>query len=100
LGDYATWAGDELGVVVAAESEEIAEEALRLAEVQWEVLPFVLDPQVAMQPGAPVLHPEITGNNVLPGDEVGGADAFVVKGDVEEGFAACRPRYWPSRPRS
>jgi CO/xanthine dehydrogenase Mo-binding subunit len=88
LGDYATWAGDEVGVAVAAESEEIADEALRLVEVQWEVLPFVLDPQVAMQPGAPVLHPEITGNNVLPGDEVGGPDAFVAKGDVEEGFAA------------
>ena len=43
LGDYACWVGEELGAVVAAESEEIAEEALRLIEVDWEVLPFVLD---------------------------------------------------------
>ena len=31
LGDHVTWAGDEAGAVVAAESEEIAEEALRLS---------------------------------------------------------------------
>ena len=57
LGDYAAWAGDEVGVAVAAESELIAEQALRLVEVEWEVLPFVLDPLAAMQPGAPVIHP-------------------------------------------
>jgi len=44
LGDYAAWAGDEVGVAVAAESELIAEQALRLVDVEWEVLPFVLDP--------------------------------------------------------
>ena len=53
LGDYACWVGDEVGAVVAAESEAIAEEALRLIEVDWEVLPFVLDAEEAMKPGAP-----------------------------------------------
>ena len=88
LGDYGTWAGDELGVVVAAESEMIAEQALRLLEVQWEPLPFVLDPIEAMKPGAPVLHPQIAEHNVLPPDPVGGPDVFLSKGDVELGFAA------------
>jgi len=88
LGDYGTWAGDELGVVVAAESEMIAEQALRLLEVQWEPLPFVLDPLDAMKPGAPVLHPQIAEHNVLPPDPVGGPDVFLSKGDVELGFAA------------
>ena len=88
LGDYGTWAGDELGVVVAAESEMIAEQALRLLEVQWEPLPFVLDPLEAMKPGAPVLHPQIAEHNVLPPDPVGGPDVFLSKGDVEQGFAA------------
>ena len=88
LGDYGTWAGDELGVVVAAESEMIAEQALRLLEVQWEPLPFVLDPLDAMKPGAPVLHPQIAEHNVLPPDPVGGPDVFLSKGDVEQGFAA------------
>jgi xanthine dehydrogenase molybdenum-binding subunit len=51
-------------------------------------LPFVLDPLEAMQPGAPVLHPQIAEHNVLPPDPVGGPDVFLSKGDVEQGFAA------------
>jgi xanthine dehydrogenase molybdenum-binding subunit len=88
LGDYATWAGDEVGVAIAADTEKIAEQALRLVEIEWEQLPFVLDPLEAMQPGAPVIHPEIAEHNVLPPDPVGGPDVFLCKGDVEQGFAA------------
>lgn len=88
LGDYGTWAGDEVGVAVAAESEMIAEQALRLVEVEWEQLPFVLDPIEAMKPGAPVLHPEIAEKNVLPPDPVGGPDVFLNKGDVDRAFAS------------
>ena len=87
LSDYACWVTDEVGAVVAAESEEIAEEALKRIEVSWEVLPFVLDPLEAMKPGAPLVHPEITQNNILPKEPVGGADIFVNKGDVDRGFA-------------
>jgi len=87
LGDYACWVGDEVGAVVAAESEQIAEEALRLIEVDWEVLPFVLRAEEAMKPGAPVLHPEIAPQNVMPEDEVGGPHRFVDKGDVERALA-------------
>ena len=53
LGSHARWVGDEVGAVVAAESEEIAEQALRLIKVDWDVLPFVLDPVDAMAPGGP-----------------------------------------------
>jgi CO/xanthine dehydrogenase Mo-binding subunit len=88
LGDYATWAGDEVGVAIAAESEQIAEQALKLVEVDWEVLPYVLDPLSAMRPDAPVIHPEITNSNVLPPDPVGGPDVFLNKGDVDQAFAA------------
>jgi xanthine dehydrogenase molybdenum-binding subunit len=66
VGDYACWAGDELGVAVAEESELIAEQALWLVDVEWDALPFVLDPLSAMQPGAPIIHPEIAAHNVLP----------------------------------
>jgi len=52
------------------------------------VLPYVLDPLSAMEPGAPVIHPEITKSNVLPPDPVGGPDVFLDKGNVDEGFAA------------
>jgi CO/xanthine dehydrogenase Mo-binding subunit len=88
LGDYAVWVGDEVGVAVAAETEALAEEALRLVKVEWEVLPFVLEAQEAMKPGAPVLHPEIAPRNVLPPDPVGGPDVFVDKGNVADALAA------------
>ena len=87
LGEYATWAGDEVGVAVAAISEPIAEQALELIEVEWEVLPFVLDPVAAMQSEAPVIHPEIALTNILPPDPIGGPDVFLNKGDVEVGFS-------------
>jgi CO/xanthine dehydrogenase Mo-binding subunit len=87
LGDYACWVGEELGAVVAAESEEIAEEALRLIEVDWEVLPFVLDAYEAMKPGAPVVHPDIAPDNVMPEDPIGGPNVFVNKGDADRGLA-------------
>lgn len=41
---------------VAADSDEIAEAALDLIEVQYEQLPYVTDPVEATRPGAPVLH--------------------------------------------
>jgi xanthine dehydrogenase molybdenum-binding subunit len=82
LDDHVCWVGDEAGVVVAAESEAVAEEALRRIVVDWEVLPFVLDPLEAMRPGAPAVHPDIAPANVLPADEVGGPDVFVDKGDA------------------
>ncbi|HAT72116.1 MAG TPA: hypothetical protein DCS63_04800 [Elusimicrobia bacterium] len=87
LGDRARWVTDEVGAVVAAESEEIAEEALRLIKVDWEVLPFVLDPMAAMKPGAPLLHPDIAPRNILPKDVVGGSDVFVDKGNTDKDFA-------------
>jgi CO/xanthine dehydrogenase Mo-binding subunit len=87
LGDYACWVGEELGAVVAAESEEIAEEALRLIEVDWEVLPFVLDAYEAMKPGAPAVHPDIAPDNVMPEDPIGGPNVFVDKGEVDRGLA-------------
>lgn len=41
---------------VAADSAEIAEEAMNLIDVQYEALPYVTDPVEAIRPGAPVLH--------------------------------------------
>ena len=44
--------GDEVAAV-AAESEEIAEDALRLIEVEYESLPFVLTMEAALKTDAP-----------------------------------------------
>jgi xanthine dehydrogenase YagR molybdenum-binding subunit len=47
--------GDEVAAV-AADSEEIAEDALRLIEVEYEPLPFVADLEAALRPDAPKVH--------------------------------------------
>ena len=55
--DMVRHVGDRVAAV-AAETVEIAEEALRLIEVTYEVLPAVYDEREAMEPGAPVVHAE------------------------------------------
>ena len=49
--------GDRVAAV-AAETEEIAQRALALIEVEYEELPAILDPRESMAPGAPVIHDE------------------------------------------
>lgn len=49
--------GDALAAV-AADTPEAAEAALRLIRVDYELLPGVHDPEKALEPGAPKLHPE------------------------------------------
>jgi carbon-monoxide dehydrogenase large subunit len=52
---------------VAADSPEIAEEALSLIDVRYEALPFVTDPVEAIRPGAPVLHENPAAYKNAPG---------------------------------
>ncbi len=54
---------DEVAAV-AAETEEIAAEACRLIEVEYEELPAVFDPAAARRPDAPQIHPQFPGNLV------------------------------------
>jgi len=78
--------GDEVAVV-AAERESIAEDALALIDVDYEVLPFVFDAAEALAPGAPILHEHAPGNLV-------GGDALVVeRGDVATGLAGAAQRF-------
>lgn len=51
------YVGDEVAAV-AADTPEIAEAAVRAIKVEYELLPFVLDPYEAMKPGSPPLHPD------------------------------------------
>lgn len=51
--------GQEMGVAVAADSEETACRALELVEVLWRERPFVLEPEEAVKPGAPLANPEL-----------------------------------------
>ncbi len=51
---------------VAATSAAIAEEALALIDVKYEVLPHVIDVDDAMKPGAPLLHDDVFTTGVNP----------------------------------
>lgn len=53
--DQVRFVGEKV-VAVAAESLDIAEEALMLVDVQYEELPAVFDPVEAMRPDAPRIH--------------------------------------------
>ena len=46
----------EIVAAVAADTEAIARVAVRLVHVEYEVLPSVVDPERALQPGAPLVH--------------------------------------------
>ncbi|MFP3975704.1 MAG: xanthine dehydrogenase family protein molybdopterin-binding subunit [Chloroflexota bacterium] len=73
--------GEEVGAAVVADSEEIAERALRMIQVEWEERPFVLDEEEALQPGAPLANPESFPNGNLYDEPV------QEHGNVEKGFA-------------
>ena len=57
LATTARYVGDEI-LAVAAVDEETAEKALDLIKVDYEILPFVLDAEEAVKPGAPKIYPE------------------------------------------
>lgn len=67
--------------LVAAETEELAEEACRLIEVEYEVQPGVFDPEEALKSGAYIVSSDQgeTENNVI-------MESHVNKGDVEKAF--------------
>lgn len=72
------YVGDEVAAVVA-ETEAIARDALELIDVEYEELPFVLDPETARRPDSPSLF---EGGNVWEGKP-----SILSRGDVEKGFA-------------
>ncbi len=80
------YVGDRVAVV-AAETIETAEAAVRLIEVEYEVLPAVFDENEAMEDGAPVIHdePDMEGAYDAVRNIVHHIEADV--GDVETGFA-------------
>jgi CO/xanthine dehydrogenase Mo-binding subunit len=47
---------EEIGAVVVAVTPEICDEALKLIEVEWDVLPTIVDPRDGLKPGAPVVR--------------------------------------------
>lgn len=77
-GDKVRWLGDRLAIVVA-ENDRLARQARRLVEVEYEPLPVVDDPRVAMKPDVPLIHEERESNVFR--------HIKIRKGDWEHGFA-------------
>lgn len=80
--------GDRVAMV-AAETPEIAEQALKLIDVEYEVLPAILDPEESMKEGAPRIHDEPEYVNFAESDPEKNLAAHIRIdiGDVEKGFA-------------
>jgi CO/xanthine dehydrogenase Mo-binding subunit len=74
---------------VAATTAAIAEEAVGLIDVTYEVLPHVIDVEAAMAEGAPLLHPRMLTQGVSPPPEkpsnVAKKMVFAL-GDIAQGF--------------
>ena len=88
LDNKVRFVGDRVAFV-AAESEEIALQALDLIEVEYEPLEAILDTTQSMQPGAPILHDEPEYVNFAESDPSRNlaAEIRIDIGDVEQGFA-------------
>lgn len=75
---------------VAADNPHIAEEAVNLIKVEYELLPPVMDVRTAMADGAPVIHEEF-----FPGSFILSTEKYLPNatrmqmgnGDLEKGFA-------------
>ncbi|HUH64384.1 MAG TPA: xanthine dehydrogenase family protein molybdopterin-binding subunit, partial [Terracidiphilus sp.] len=76
------FAGDAVAAV-AATDRHIAEEALHLIAVDYEVLPFVLDPEEALKPDAPEIQP---GGNLSANAQGRHEPDTSRHGNLEEGF--------------
>jgi selenium-dependent xanthine dehydrogenase len=78
VGGKVRYLGDAVAIV-AAETPEVAREALALIRVQYEPLPVVASAEEALRPDAALVHEEWASGNLLE-------HIKVRHGDVEEGF--------------
>jgi len=76
VGERVRYVGDAIAIV-AAESQEIAEQASALIEAEFDLQPVITNPVQARQEGVPQIHEK---GNLLK-------HIKVRKGDVEQGFA-------------
>jgi len=74
----ASWQGEPVASVVA-ESRAVAEDGISRVRVEWEPLPAVTDPESALDPSTPVIHPELGDNLAFRLD--------LASGDADRAFA-------------
>ena len=95
--EFVRWEGDVVAGV-AALTEEIAEQAAALIEIDYEPLPPIADPERGLEPGAALAHAELGTNQAfswpLKGGDVDGAfgrAAHVVKVRLDHNRLAGAP---------
>lgn len=76
-GEETRYIGDVLAGVVA-ESDALSRQAVELIEVEYETLPPLTEPQDALKPGAPQIHP---GGNLL-------SETVIHRGDATAAISA------------
>jgi carbon-monoxide dehydrogenase large subunit len=88
-GEVVRYVGEKVAAV-AAESENAAEEAIHLIEIEYEKIEPLFDPVKAMQTTALLLHPAVTSYRGLPKKLETPSNLFVHmswgKGDIHAGF--------------
>ena len=92
-GDKARFVGEPVAAVVARD-RYVAEDALELIDVEYEPLPAIVDPERALDAGAPILHENIGSNlachRLL---DYGDVDAAFAQADVIVSERLVFPRY-------
>ena len=91
--DKVRFVGEAVAAVIAT-TEEIAEAALDLIDVEYEVLQPVLDPEYGARPDAPLIHPDLGSyehpNFIFPQAGTNISNHFKIrKGDVEAAWSQC-----------
>lgn len=79
-GEKVRMMGDSVAFV-AAESEDVCEDAVRAIKVEYEELPAVFTVEDALKEGAPLVHEDVPGNLLQ--------HTMVRKGDVASAWAKC-----------
>jgi xanthine dehydrogenase molybdenum-binding subunit len=92
LDNWADMAGAEVAVIVVAEDEDICEEALRQLDIEWEILPHVVDVKKGREPDAPVVRIKSEPPSMFsppPAEPKRGnvSYATTVQGDVDKALA-------------
>ena len=80
----------EVVAAVAAQTEEVAAQACRLIEVDYELLPSILDPEIALSASSELVHTDWQTYEVADGIERERNDCgymTTVKGDINAGFS-------------
>jgi aerobic carbon-monoxide dehydrogenase large subunit len=93
VSDRARYVGEIVAMVVA-DSRYAAEDAVDRIEVEWDPLPAVVDAAAALEPGAPLVHPE-WGTNLAVGfsHSIGDVEGAFARADVTIGETFHVQRY-------